>query len=144
MVVTLSDNTILDLGSGNGILSYEAHRQKPDAVVHLVDDSFLAIESSKININSKKTFFHYQDDLKQFEDNSFDLVLSNPPFHFEHEINLEISLGLFGEVKRCLKKNGSFQLVTSNHLNLKTQLHKFFHMVKVIDQNKKFIVYKCT
>ena len=144
MVITLSDNKILDLGSGNGVLAYEAQRQKPDAEVHLVDDSFLAIESSKINVDPKRSFFYYQDDLAHFEDNSFDMVLSNPPFHFEHEINIDVSISLFKEVKRCLKKGGSFQLVTSNHLNLKTQLHDFFHKVNVVDQNKKFIIYNCT
>ena len=144
MVVTLTDNKILDLGSGNGVLTYEAQRQKPDAIVHLVDDSFLAIESSKMNVDPKRSFFYYQDDLAQFEDNSFDLVLSNPPFHFEHEINIDISINLFREVKRCLKKGGSFQLVTSNHLNLKTQLYDFFHKVQIVDQNKKFTVYNCT
>ena len=59
------------------------------------------------------------------------------------EENLLLPLNLFAEVKRCLKKGGVFQLVTSNHLNLKTHLFKLFHKVKLVAQNDKFVVYHC-
>ena len=141
--VRLRHNKILDLACGNGILAHVALANKPDAEIHLLDDSELAIASSKININSEKANFHYNDTLDYFENNTFDLIISNPPFHFEYETNIEVALNLFKEVKRCLKKGGSFQLVTSNHLNLKTHLNKLFHKVNIIAQNKKFVVYHC-
>jgi len=143
MDVRLSDNKILDLASGNGVLAHVALTKKPDAEIHLLDDSLLAVDSSKMNIDSKKAHFHYNDTLSDFENNTFDLIISNPPFHFEHETNIEVSLDLFKEVKRCLKKGGSFQLVTSNHLNSKTHLYKLFHKVNIIAQNEKFVVYHC-
>ena len=141
--VRLGHNKILDLGCGNGILAHAALVNKPNAEIHLLDDSELAIASSKINIDSKKACFHYNDTLDHFENNTFDLVISNPPFHFEYETNIEVALNLFKEVKRCLKKGGSFQLVTSNHLNSKTHLHKLFHKVNIVAQNEKFVVYHC-
>ena len=141
--VRLGHNKILDLACGNGILAHAALVNKPNAEIHLLDDSGLAIASSKINIDSKKACFHYNDTLDNFENNTFDLVISNPPFHFEHETNIEVAIDLFKEVKRCLKKGGSFQLVTSNHLNSKTHLHKLFHKVNIVAQNQKFVVYHC-
>ena len=143
MDVQTTDNKILDLASGNGVLAHVALSKNPNAEIHLVDDSFLAVESSKINIDSKNAHFHFSDDLSTFQSNTFDLVVSNPPFHFEFETNIEIALNLFTEVKRCLKKGGVFQLVTSNHLNLKTHLFKLFHKVRVVAQNDKFVVYHC-
>ena len=143
MDIRLSDNKILDLASGNGVLAHVALTTKPDAEIHLLDDSLLAVASSKMNIDSKKAHFHYNDTLSDFENNTFDLIISNPPFHFEHETNIEVALDLFKEVKRCLKKGGSFQLVTSNHLNSKTHLYKLFHKVNIIAQNEKFVVYHC-
>ena len=141
--VRLGHNKILDLACGNGILAYAVLVNKPNVEIHLLDDSELAIASSKINIDSEKAYFHYNDTLHNFENNTFDLIISNPPFHFEHETNIEVALNLFKEVKRCLKKGGSFQLVTSNHLNSKTHLKKLFHKVNIIAQNEKFIVYHC-
>ncbi len=143
MEVRLGHNKILDLGSGNGILAYAALTIKPNAHIHLLDDSALAIASSKMNLDPKKTSFHYNDSLNDFENNTFDLIISNPPFHFGHETNIDISIHLFKEVKRCLKKGGSFQLVTSNHLNLKTHLQKLFHRITIIAQNDKFVIYNC-
>ncbi|MCP5061491.1 MAG: methyltransferase [Ignavibacteriae bacterium] len=137
------DNIILDLASGNGVIASSLRDIKPKSKIHLLDDSFLAIESSKINLQDKNTSFHYNDSLDDFEDDFFDLVVSNPPFHFEYENNIEISIGLFKEVKRCLKENGRFLLVSSKHLNLKTHLIKLFREVKIIAENKKFEIYKC-
>ena len=143
MDVRLDHNKILDLGSGNGILAYAIQEEKPLTEIHLLDDSLLALESSKMNIEGEKILFHYNDCLADFEDHSFDLIISNPPFHFEHETNIEVALDLFKEVKRVLKKGGSFQMVTSNHLNSKTHLYKLFHKVDIVSQDLKFVVYNC-
>jgi len=100
------DQRVLDLASGNGVLSKAIQLQNADCEIHLMDDSFLAIESSKLNLSLENTFFHFSDSMEIFEDDFFDLVISNPPFHFEHETNIEVAIQLFYEVKRCLKNGG--------------------------------------
>ena len=143
-------NRVLDLASGNGILAKKIKEKNPASEVHLMDDAYLAIESSKLNLsapkesNSENIFFHWNDSMAIFDDDFFDLVVSNPPFHFEHETNIEVAIRLFREVKRCLKNGGSFQLVASRHLNFKTHLEKIFKMVIVISENDKFIIYEAT
>lgn len=138
---------VLDLASGNGVLSKAIQIRNLNSEIHLMDDSFLAVESSKLNLsdqqNSENIFFHFNDSMDIFEDNYFDLVISNPPFHFEHETNIEIAIRLFSEVKRCLKNGGRFELVASQHLNFKTHLVKIFDEVKVVSENNKFIIYEC-
>ena len=143
MDVRMDHNKILDLASGNGVLAYAVQKERPNAEIDLLDDSILALESSKMNIEGDNITFHYNDCLDNFEDQTFDLIVSNPPFHFEHETNIEIALELFKEVKRCLKKGGSFQMVTSNHLNSKTHLYKLFHKVDIVREDLKFVVYNC-
>ncbi|MFK7774353.1 MAG: methyltransferase [Saprospiraceae bacterium] len=138
-----SDQRVLDLASGNGVLSKAVQLQNPSSEIHLMDDSYLAIESSKLNLNPENVFFHLSDSIDIFEDNYFDLVVSNPPFHFEHETNIEVAIRLFSEVKRCLKSGGRFELVASQHLNFKTHLMKIFKEVNVISENNKFIIYEC-
>ena len=143
MDVRMDHNKILDLGSGNGVLAYAIQKEKPNSEIHLIEDSLLALESSKMNIEGENIHFHYSDCLADFEDQTFDLIVSNPPFHFEHETNIEVALELFKEVKRCLKKGGSFQMVTSNHLNSKTHLYKLFHKIDIVSEDLKFVVYNC-
>ena len=138
-----SDKRVLDLASGNGVLAFAVNEKKADCDIHLLDDSFLAVESSKLNLNGENIHYHYSDNLKEFEDNYFDFIVSNPPFHFEHETNIEIATTLFNEAKRCLNTNGHFQLVANKHLNYKTHLDKIFKSVQITAQSKKYIVYEC-
>jgi len=137
-----SDVKVLDLASGNGVIADQILLKNPDAEMHLLEDSFLAIESSKPNIESNAQH-HWNDTLEGFEDGSFDLIVSNPPFHFDYETNIEVSLGLFEQVKRCLKESGRFSLVANKHLNYKTHLDKLFANCSISVENDKFVVYEC-
>lgn len=133
----------LDLASGNGVIAYIIQSTNPDTELHLLDDSFLAIESSKMNLNEVNTYYHYCDNLDELESNSFDLVVSNPPFHFDHENNIEVAIKLFHQTQNILKKGGIFQMVTSRHLNLYTHLIKIFSVVNIAKENQKFVIYHC-
>lgn len=142
LVVGETDHKILDLGSGNGILSMVAKAQNQEAEMYLVDDSFLALESSKLNLNDANTHFHYNDTLDDIEDGSLDVVISNPPFHFEFETNIEIPVALFKQVHRCLKPGGKFKSVASKHLNFKTHLEPLFSSTIIVAENSKFVIYE--
>jgi 16S rRNA G1207 methylase RsmC len=133
---------ILDLASGNGVIAWQALQLNSKAKLTLLDDSILAIESSKLNLPSA-TQFICDDDLSQLPKNHFDLVLSNPPFHFEYENNIEVSLHLFKQVHSCLKSNGRFTLVANKHLNYRIHLQKYFKQVSQLKSNEKFEVLEC-
>lgn len=134
---------ILDVASGNGVIAYEVRQQNPKVKVTLVDDFNLAIASSQLNLANKNANFICADTLDGLEQNSFDLVVSNPPFHFEHENNIEVALNLFKGVKNCLKENGRFVLVANKHLNYTTHLNKLFKELIIVETNKKFEVIEC-
>ncbi len=135
--------SVLDVASGNGIIARELAEQNNSISVTLVDDFNLAIESSKLNLANFNANFIWADTLEKIDTNSFDLVVSNPPFHFEYENNIEVALSLFNDVKRVLKPNGRFVLVANKHLNYKTHLIKIFDDVTTISENKKFVIYQC-
>lgn len=141
----LQDNElkVLDVASGNGVIAYEVRQQNTMSEVTLVDDFNLAIESSKLNLKDEKTHFVCSDTLESLEEESFDLVVSNPPFHFEHESNIEITLSLFKDICRILKPTGRLILVANAHLNYSTHLNKLFTKVKRLNFNKKFEIIEC-
>lgn len=139
------DQKVLDLASGNGIIAftiqnYYASKNWQTPELHLVDDSFLAIESSKLNLEGENVHFHNEDNLMHLEADSFDLIVTNPPFHFEYEINLEISLSLLEQAHRCLKSGGRLIVVSNRHLNYKSHLVKYFSTVNLVAENSKFVI----
>lgn len=138
-----TDKRILDLASGNGIIAKTIHSKLPEAELHLMDDSFLAVESAKLNLKGKNIFHHFNNDLSIFDDSTFDLIVTNPPFHFEYEVNIQIAIRLFKECFRCLKLDGRLQIVASKHLNYRTHLKSIFPSITVLNENDKFIIYKC-
>ncbi len=138
-----NDKRVLDLASGNGILAAVISKKFPSIEMHLLDDFLLAVESSKLNL-SGNCHFHYNDNLDDFEPGFFDKIVSNPPFHFEYETNIEVALSIFKGASRCLKPEGIFQVVANRHLNYKTHLVKLFDGVEIIAENDKFIVYNCS
>lgn len=139
------EKRILDLACGNGILGFSAHHQQPEAEVHFLDDNRLAVDSARRNaedyFDEKASFsFYFEDSLEPFPNTHFDLVISNPPFHFGHENNIEVAIRLFGEVHRCLNKKGRFLLVASKHLNFSTHLENQFSSVRSVAGNKQYEV----
>ncbi len=148
MNLNINNNRILDLASGNGIIAYTILNMYKDhgwkqPEVHLLDDSFLALESSKLNMPKNNCFYHFNDNLDEFKDKYFDLIITNPPFHFEYEINTEISVGFFKQAHRCLNTGGRFQIVFNRHLDYKQLLRRVFKRVELIAENSKFVILEC-
>ena len=141
--IDASEKMVLDLASGNGILAKLVLEQSPASTVHLIDDSYLAIASSQLNLQEENCNFHHAYNLDEFEDDFFNLVISNPPFHFEYETNISVPLGMFSQVARCLKSTGRFIMVANRHLSYKKHLENRFNDVQIIAENAKFMVYEC-
>ena len=138
-----SDEKALDLAAGNGVIAHHLYQQNSKCELHLLDDDRLAIESAKLNLPQSNTHYHWADTTDALPDSYFDLIVCNPPFHFEYENTIEIALQLFRGAHRCLKKGGRFLIVANLHLNYKTHLERLFPRVVVLRENQRFIVYEC-
>ncbi|MDG1719830.1 MAG: methyltransferase [Bacteroidia bacterium] len=136
-------DTIMDLACGNGVIAAYIRKQNPKCSIHLIDDNFLAISSAKLNLTKVNTHFHWKDDLQIHTNERFDLIVCNPPFHFEFENTIEIALSLFKNAKKYLAKNGTLLIVANMHLNYTTHLIKLFNTVKTIKSNDKYEVISC-
>lgn len=141
--ISTEESKILDIGCGNGVLAQKALQLNPSSELYLTDDSYLAIESAKLNIKAASSHFYFSNHLNDIQSESIDLAISNPPFHFEYENNMDTTLSLFKETYRCLKENGRFLLVSNKHLNYATHLKKTFYKVEILASNEKFVVYEC-
>nr|WP_321451429.1 methyltransferase [uncultured Carboxylicivirga sp.] len=141
LIIEENENTILDLACGNGIIAHQLSEQKTDAEFHLIDDFYLAVESAKLNL--PKASCHFNNELNDFQEGLFDLIVTNPPFHFGHETNIEVSLDLFKQTCQCLKSTGRFVIVANKHLNYSTHLRKMYRNVVIAAENAKFQIIEC-
>ncbi len=134
---------LLDLACGNGIIGLELLRRQPTALLIATDDFSPAAASARLNFPAWQTTVLWQDDLAGIHADSIHLAACNPPFHFEYETNIEVSIGLFRETARVLRSGGRFVLVANRHLNYATHLERIFPQVKTLKEQGKFVIYEC-
>lgn len=141
LTVAPNEQDVLDLASGNGVLAAAALRSNPRANLCLIDDSWLAVQSSMLNLPAG-TRFVWDDNLQQLAADRFDLIITNPPFHFGHETNIEVSLSLFEQTSQLLRTGGRLVIVANRHLNYATHLQRIFRSVSILNENEKFVIYE--
>jgi len=88
---------IVDVGTGSGCISLALAKELPQAETHATDISRAALEVARVNAARHqldyRIQFHQADLLAEFEDNSFDFIVSNPPYVGESEedqVQLEV------------------------------------------------------
>ena len=96
---------MVDLGCGNGILGVNALSLAPDAKVIFVDESYMALESARLNVLN-----NFPDSIEQCEfvaSNCLETLLNrnnkpavtkilcNPPFHQQNAITDHIAWQMF-------------------------------------------------
>jgi 23S rRNA (guanine1835-N2)-methyltransferase len=138
---------IVDLGCGNGVVGLIAAQRNPDATVHFVDESYMAVASAKENFESafgagRKTTFQVGDGLKEFETESADLILCNPPFHQQYLLGDQIAAGMFKDAKRVLRRDGELWVIGNRHLNYHAVLNRLFGGCSEVAANPKFVIHK--
>lgn len=136
---------IIDLGCGNGVVGLIAAEKNPHSSIHFVDESHMAVASAKENyLRAFKTedsaTFNVGDGLNQFDPNSADIILCNPPFHQQSTVGVHLAQRMFIDSKRVLKSSGQLWIVGNRHLGYHKTLQKIFNHVELIDSNKKFVI----
>jgi release factor glutamine methyltransferase len=88
---------IVDVGTGSGCIALALAKQLPQAEIHATDISPLALEVARANAArlqlDSRVQFHETDLLAGIAKNSFDFVVSNPPYVGESEedtVQLEV------------------------------------------------------
>lgn len=140
---------IVDLGCGNGVLGLMAANQNREARIHFIDESYMAIESARVNYNQVSpellnATFHVNNDMSEFADQSFDLVLCNPPFHQLQAVGSSVAISMFKGSARVLKANGELWIIGNRHLAYHKKLQNYFNRVALVASNKKFVIFKAS
>ncbi len=139
---------IVDLGCGNGVIGLAALAQNPEAQVTFVDESYMAVASSELNVEHNlpqeldRCQFEVNNALAGIERESVQAVLCNPPFHQQHVITDHTAWQMFCDAKRCLQVGGELRIVGNRHLDYHQKLKRLFGNCTLVASNKKFVILK--
>ncbi len=127
---------VLDIGTGYGILALKASLAA--AMVTAVDDDLLAIQSSYKN--SKKygldiRCLHSDVNSSLKDDDLYDYVITNPPFHVGKGVVLELPFAFIAAAYKHLKPHGELFLVANKALAYEPLLAKFANWKELATNN---------
>ncbi len=142
----LSDvKTLADLGCGNGILSVMAKHLYPDIKVTGFDESYMAVATAEESFRRNhfdQGSFKVSNILSRANQEVFDVVLCNPPFHQSRRTTTDTAKLMFKQSASHLNSTGELWVVANRHLGYYTMLRRYFDKVDCIKQNNKFVIFK--
>ncbi|TXL16637.1 50S rRNA methyltransferase [Methylococcaceae bacterium HT3] len=139
---------VVDLGCGNGVVGLMFADINPQAQLSFIDKSFMAVASARQNFNhafdGRSAIFKVGDALTDFEPDSADLILCNPPFHQQTTIGSHIAIRMFKQAKKVLSAGGELWVIGNRHLGYQASLKRYFSKVELVASNAKFIIVKAS
>ncbi|MCP2231690.1 MULTISPECIES: 23S rRNA (guanine(1835)-N(2))-methyltransferase RlmG [Erwinia] len=140
------EGEIVDLGCGNGVIGLMALQQNPLAQLHFVDESYMAVASSRMNIEANRpqdlarSEFRVNNSLAGFPSDRLHAVLCNPPFHQQSAVTDHIAWQMLRDARRCLQDGGELRIVGNRHLDNYHKMKKLFGNCTTVASNQKFVV----
>lgn len=146
--VALQPKTILDIGTGTGLLSLMLAQQN-NVTIHTVEIDANAAKQAQENIQQTKwqsTIHVHHLNIEVFDvEEKFDCIITNPPF-FENDLKSknaarntalhseQLSLeSLYQCIHRLLKPNGSFAVLLPTHrVDYFIKLAEDYHLIEEI------------
>ena len=119
----LQGKDVLDLGCGTGIIGAWAGRK--GAKVTLLDGDLQSVRSARATLEASGlsgAALHSDVDRALPDEQQFDVILSNPPFHVGRGTVLDVALEFIAAAGRRLRAGGTFYLVANDFLPYESHL----------------------
>ena len=130
----VKDKRVLDLGCGQGLNTYYLHKKGADVVGIDISDVSVSLANEKfkkLNIE-KKCFIGNAEELKEFPDNYFDIVISLGVLHHTPDI-----VKAAKEISRVLKTKGKIGIMLYRKWSLQFLIIK---MLRLINKKIGYII----
>ncbi len=141
--VPYDKKAVLDIGCGAGIIGAIYKTKNPESDITMTDVSRLAILATQktIEINGFKAAVIESDVFSKIN-GTFDLIISNPPFHTGVETDYSFIESFARDAKKHLNPHGEIYIVANSFLPYERMLEKQIGPTIAVADNKKFKVLK--
>ena len=139
-VNNITGKRVLDVGCGYGVLGVFAALSGASKV-DLVDNQLPAVLSARENIAKLKItncLVYWSDLLAAVKGKSYDLIISNPPFHAGLQVDLLASHALITSAISALDTGGVLQIVANRFIPYDRLMNDVFGNVSIVAQNPAY------
>ena len=132
----------LDWGCGAGVIGAALKLAYLDSKIDFVDSNIMAIEATRRTLekNDFKPERVWPSDIFSDVDDSYDLIISNPPFHTEFKADFSATQQFIREAGKYLDSSGRVIFIANAFINYFKDFRKCFKNVEVLAENKKYRV----
>ena len=138
-------DTVLDLGSGCGIVGLVAASLAPQGRVYLVDAYLSAVEASQrtLALNEvQNAEVRLSDCASAVRDIDFDVVVTNPPFHQGFGVERVVAHQFIVDATQVLRPRGRLYLVANRFIPYERVLQKLFQELEIVYEDNRYRVWK--
>ncbi len=141
-----TDSQVLDWGCGSGVIGLVIQKLQPTAQVDMVDSNALALEASRKTMEMHELPFEniWATDVFSEVKGSYDLIISNPPFHSGVGTDYSMVEKFIAEAKTHLNKKGKLLVVANSFLRYKPLIEESFGNCEVLAENKAYKMYQAS
>lgn len=134
----------LDFGCGAGIIAAAISHQSGASMTAL-DVSALATQATSETFAANKLTGEIicADNIAALDNQQFDFIVSNPPFHLGVKTQYDTSFEFIQQARHKLKSSGQLWLVANAFLPYQALLETHFKNVQVVADDHKFKLYRC-
>lgn len=122
--LNLADKDVLDLGCGTGVIG--AWAASRGANVTMIDQDLSSVKSAEATLIANQLsgkVLHSDIDVALGKE-TFDLILSNPPFHVGRGVVLDVAKAFITSAAQRLRPNGQLYIVCNDFLPYEPELTK--------------------
>ena len=133
---------VLDFGCGTGVVGAVVKALYPEDELTLVDSNALALEATALTFasNALSAKAIQPADVFTGVQGTFDVIISNPPFHEGIATNYEIVSSFMTSCNRYLRPGGQLVIVANRFLPYEPLMAKAMGAPTLIAQSKKYKV----
>ena len=134
---------LLDLGCGNGIVGAAAAMMAPQGEVLMVDADINAVVSARRTLAANgitAAAAELSDCAAVVQDRTFDVVVTNPPFHQGKGTQYDIAHQFIRDAARLLRPQGRFYLVANRFIPYEDVIRHWLGQVDTIFEDRRFKV----